>query len=128
MFSESKNLASGLQEAAMSAVDFAFAEVSVLCVEIFASASVMESGLLATTKEIASAAAKGSLTLSGDEQKFAARYVGFTSRLSREVESKRCDYIASLQTTISEPNQSSEATAINCPPSNQSQGLAVPHL
>ena len=74
MFSESKNLAGDLQEAVMSAIDSAFAEVSVLCVEIFASALVMEFGLPATSKEIASAAARGSLTLSGANQRLAARY------------------------------------------------------
>ena len=37
-------------------------------------------------------------------------------------------FIQSIFGENSEPNQSSEATAINCPPSKQSQALAVPHL
>jgi hypothetical protein len=119
MFSIGKNITSGLRSTMMSAVGFTFTEVRALCVDIFASASVMEAGLPAASKELASAATRGSLTLSGANQRLAARYVGFISRLSREAKSKRCDYIASLQTRKPEPNQTPHPTPLQCSPSNQ---------
>jgi hypothetical protein len=112
MFSVSKNITSGLRSTIMSAIDFTYVEMRALCVDFFASASVIKAGLPATSKEYASAAARGSLTLSGADQRLAARYVGSSSRLSREVESTRCDYIASLHTTKSEPNQTPLPTPV----------------
>ena len=99
----------------MSAVGFTFAEVRALCVDYFASASVIEAGLPATIKEIASASARGSLALIGEKLKLSSRYVDFSLSLSSEKIWNRCDYIASFQTTISEPNQTLEATPENYP-------------
>jgi hypothetical protein len=115
MFSVSKNIISDLRSTMMSAVDFTFAETRALCVDLFASASVIKAGLPATSKEIASASTRESLTLNGANKRLAARYVGSSSRLSREAASKRCDYIASLQTRISEPNQSPLPTPVYHP-------------
>jgi hypothetical protein len=112
MFSVSKNFTSGLRSTIMSAVGFTYAEMRALGGKIFASASVIEAGLPATIKEIASAAARCALTLSGANQRLAARYVGSSSRLSREAKSKRCDYIASLQTRKPEPNQTPHPTPL----------------
>ena len=115
MFSVSKNITSGLRSTLLSSIDSAFAVVSVLCGDILASAPVMEFCLPATIKEIASAAAKGSLALIGEKQKLSSRYVDFSLSLSSEEIWNRCDDIASFQTTMSEPNQSPEATPDNCP-------------
>jgi hypothetical protein len=115
MFSVSKNITSGLRSTLLSSIDSAFAEVRALFVDIFASASAMEFGLPATIIEIASAAARGSLALIGEKQKLSSRYVDFSLSLSSEEIWNRCDDIASFQTTMSEPNQSPEATPEDCP-------------
>ena len=115
MFSVSKNITSDLRSTILRSIDSAFAEFSVLCGDILASASVLESGLPATIKEIASASARGSLALIGEKLKLSSRYVDFSLSLSSEIIWRHCDYIASFQTTISEPNQSPEATPEDCP-------------
>ena len=115
MFSVSKNITSGLRSTLLSSIDSTFAEVSVLCGDLLASASVIESGLPATIKEIASATAKGSLALIGEKQKLSSRYEGFSLSLSSEEIWNSCDYIASLQTRKSEPNQSPLPTPVYHP-------------
>ena len=112
----------------MSAVGFTFAEVRALCVNTFASASVIKAGLPATIKEIASAAERGSLALIGEKQKLSSRYVDFSLNLSSEEIWSRCDYIASFQTTISEPNQTLEATPENYPFLRLRLLSGAPHL
>ena len=128
MFSVSKNITSGLRSTIMSAIDFTYTEIRALGGKIFASASVIESGLPATIKEIASASARGSLALIGAKQKLSARYMDFSLSLSSEKTWSHCDYIASFQTTISEPNQTLEATPENCPFLRLSLVSGAPHL
>ena len=131
MFSVSKNITSDLRSTLLRSIDCSFAEFSVLCVDIFASASVIEAGLPATIKEIASASARGPLALIGEKLKLSSRYVDFSLSLSSEEIWSRCDYIASFQTTKSEPNQTLEATpeTVTSPAKpGAAPASGVPHL